>query len=94
MTMETVKVRIFDTEYTLKGDDPALIYRCAEQVDRLMNELHKGRSDRPVLALAILTALNLAESLEAERKKSADPDGFAQSEVTRMIDFTGKLLQS
>lgn len=91
--METVKVHIFDTEYSLKGDDPELIRKCASVVDQTMRDLSRGRSDRSPVALAVIAALNLAEELEMQKKLTEEPDEFYQTEVEKMVRYTTDLLK-
>ncbi|MCK6600886.1 MAG: cell division protein ZapA [Bacteroidetes bacterium] len=91
--METVKVKIMDLEFSLKGEDPDLIRKCAALVDRTMRELNTGRADRSPVALAVLTAINLAEELELLKRMQAEPESFYQTELTRMVGFTQDLLK-
>lgn len=78
---KTVKVKIFNMEYTLKVEDENLAYKVAEYVDRLMNELHNKLPDQSVLTIAILTALNIAEELFRERANR----GYVESEIEDLL---------
>ncbi|MEN3038954.1 MAG: cell division protein ZapA [Candidatus Kryptonium sp.] len=76
-----VKVKIFNTEYTLKVEDEEIAYKVAEYVDKMMNELHKKLPEQSVLTIAILTALNIAEELFRERMNR----GYVESEIENML---------
>jgi len=91
--METTRVRIFDVEYALKGDNPELITKLANQVDQSMRDLNKGLASQSPLSLAVLTALNLAESLEIANAKATEPDLFFENELERMITFADQSIK-
>ncbi|MCS7228675.1 MAG: cell division protein ZapA [Candidatus Kryptonium sp.] len=76
-----VKVKIFNTEYTLKVEDEEIAYKVAEYVDKMMNELHNKLPEQSVLTIAILTALNIAEELFRERMNR----GYVESEIENML---------
>lgn len=76
-----VKVKIFDSEYTLKVEDEELAYKVAEYVDKMMRELHAKLPGHSILTIAILTALNIAEELFRERKDM----GYIESEIEDLL---------
>ncbi len=78
---KTIKVKIFNTEYTLKVEDENLAYKVVEYVDRMMNELHSRLPDQPTLTIAVLTALNIAEELFRERVDR----GYIESEIEDLL---------
>jgi len=78
---KTIKVKIFNTEYTLKVEDEELAYKVAEYVDGLMRELHDKLPNQSVLTIAILTALNIAEELFRERMNK----GYVESEIEDLL---------
>lgn len=78
---KVVKVKIFNTEYTLKVEDEDLAYKVAEYVDKVMNELHNKFPDQSILTIAILTALNIAEELFRERANR----GYVESEIEDLL---------
>lgn len=79
--LKIVKVKIFNTEYTLKVEDEEIAYKVAEYVDKMMNELHNKLPEQSVLTIAILTALNIAEELFRERMNR----GYVESEIENML---------
>lgn len=79
--LKTIKVKIFNTEYTLKVEDENLAYKVAEYVDKVMNELHNQLPYQPTLTIAVLTALNIAEELFRERMNR----GYVEGEIEVLL---------
>ena len=71
MEQKSIRVRIYGSEYPLKVDDEQLTYRSAQQIDRMMSELHTQIPDQPPVTLAVLTALKMSENLIHEQQHSA-----------------------
>lgn len=68
-----LKVNIFGTDYPIKGTtDANYIETVAGYVDKKMREVDKAASLKPVLKVAILAALNIADELFKEREEKAD----------------------
>lgn len=78
---KTIKVKIFNAEYTLKVEDENLAYKAVEYVDKMMNELHSKLPEQSALTLAVLTALNIAEELFRERMNR----GYIESEIEDLL---------
>lgn len=66
-----LKVHIYGTEYPVKGNtDVEYIKQVAEFVDSKMREVDQNIAVVSTLKVAILAALNIADELFKERKKS------------------------
>jgi cell division protein ZapA len=61
MELKSLRVKIYDTEYSLKGEDEELMKEAANYVDSLMNEFSSKISQQTPSTIAVLTALNIAE---------------------------------
>ena len=68
MEQRSIRVRIYGTEYPLRVDDEQLTFRAAQHIDRMMSELHNQLPDQPPTTLAVLSALNVSESLFHEQR--------------------------
>lgn len=79
--LKIVKVKIFNSEYTLKVEDEELAYKVAEYVDKMMRELHDKLPNQSVLTIAVLAALNIAEELFHERRNR----GYMESEIEDLL---------
>lgn len=67
---DILKVRIFDEEYSLRGDaDREYTERVAGYVDQKMREIAQSFSGRPVGKIAVLAALNITDELFSQRRQ-------------------------
>jgi len=82
-----LKVNIFGTEYPVRGTtDPEYILRVAQYVDRKMREVDQAAAGRPVLKVAILAALNIADELFREREQREHPLQAYEERVQRLSE--------
>ncbi|MGQ9561819.1 MAG: cell division protein ZapA [Candidatus Oleimicrobiaceae bacterium] len=82
-----LKVNIFGTEYPVRGTtDPEYILQVAQYVDRKMREVDQAAAGRPVLKVAILAALNIADELFREREERARPIQAYEERVQRLSE--------
>jgi len=71
MEKKVVKVKIFGTEYPIKGDSNVdYIQKIATFVNDKMVEIDKTLSLKSSLKVAILAALNIADELFQEREEN------------------------
>jgi cell division protein ZapA len=68
MDSKSIRVKIFGTEYPLRGEDEELTRQAASYVDSLMNQFHDRIPEHTPATIAVLTALNIAEELLKSRK--------------------------
>ena len=62
-----IKVKIFDTEYNLQGDNPAQVERIANYVDNLMHRINFESPNQSVETISIVSSLNIVESYFKEK---------------------------
>jgi len=66
-------VQIFGQEYKIRGfEDKSYVEKVAGFVDGRMRELAQGSSSLPPERLAVLAALNIADELFQETKKTSE----------------------
>jgi cell division protein ZapA len=66
-------VQIFGQEYKIRGfEDRSYVERVAGYVDEKMKELARNSSSLPQERLAVLAALNIADELLQETRKSTE----------------------
>lgn len=66
-------VQIFGQEYKIRGfEDKSYVQRVAGYVDERMRELSQASSSLSQERLAVLTALNIADELFQESKRSSE----------------------
>jgi len=70
MSSESVRVVIFGTEYSIKGDaDAETTRQVAEYVNSKIAEVHKMTASRDNIKIAVLSALNIAGELFETKAK-------------------------
>jgi cell division protein ZapA len=84
---KSIKVKIFGSEYPLRGESEELTKKVANYVDQMINSIHTKIPEQPPLTVAVLSALNITEDLFKEREKIRNLSGLVESEVGRMNDF-------
>lgn len=81
---KSIKVRIFGSEYPLRGESEEFTRRVASYVDDMISTIHNKIPDQPTLTVAVLSALNITEDLFKEQDR-------ARSVATRVDDELQKL---
>lgn len=61
MPSQSVKVKVYGTDLSLRADNPERVQRAAAYVDGQMTLFHAKAPDQSTSTLAVLTALNVAE---------------------------------
>ena len=87
---KSIKVKIFGSEYPLRGESEELTKRVANYVDQMINSIHSKIPEQPPLTVAVLSALNITEDLLKEREKNKQLSGLFESEIGRINDFLDK----
>jgi cell division protein ZapA len=88
-------VEIFGREYKIRGvADEQYMRRVAGYVDEKMREVSAGSSLPSHDRLAILAALNIADELFQERKRSTDVHSSVEAKAHKLIGILDKNLQS
>ncbi len=87
---ETITVQIHGSEYKLRGDNAARIRDAAEVVNEQMRYVSGKAPTQPTATIAVLAALNTAESLmtEQDRMKRESVD------LIRRIDELNESLEN
>ncbi len=62
-----IKVKIFNSEYNLLGDNPVEVERFAKYVDGIMQRINYQSPNTSVESVAVVSALNIAESFFKEK---------------------------
>jgi cell division protein ZapA len=84
----SVRVEIYDQPYNLRGADPDSILRLAEYVDTKMRLISQQTNTVDSLRLAILAAVNIADELQALKRKY---DSIAGDYNRRTQELAGAL---
>jgi cell division protein ZapA len=86
MDSKSIRVKIFGTEYPLKGEDEELTRQAAAYVDSLMNQFHDRIPELTPAQIAVLTALNIAEELLKSRRINQSTIDEIEEQVKSISD--------
>jgi cell division protein ZapA len=89
---KSIKVKIFGSEYPLRGESEELTKKVAGYVDEMINTIHDKIPEQPPLTVAVLSALNITEDLFKEREKSKSLSTNVEQEIARMTDALDQCL--
>jgi cell division protein ZapA len=84
---KSIKVRIFGSEYPLRGESEESTKRIATYVDEMINTIHAKIPEQPTLTVAVLSALNITEDLFKEREHSRVLQTLVESEVNKLANY-------
>ena len=84
MDKKSIKVRIFGSEYPLRGESEEFTRRVATYVDEMITTIHDKIPEQPTLTVAVLSALNITEELFKERDHAVAVAGLLEDELGKM----------
>jgi cell division protein ZapA len=84
---KSIKVKIFGSEYPLRGDSEEFTRNVATYVDEMISSIHEKIPEQPTLTVAVLTALNITEDLFKEREKSREMATMVRGEIEKLTEF-------
>jgi cell division protein ZapA (FtsZ GTPase activity inhibitor) len=94
MDKKSVKVKIFGSEYPLRGESEEFTKKVATYVDTMINSIHDKIPEQPPLTISVLAALNITEDLLKERDKSESMLQHLENEIIKMSNYLDTTLQS
>lgn len=89
-----IKVTIAGREYSLLGEDEAVIKNAANEVNKQIEELKNLNEDEPSSTITILAALNIAEKFYKNRHQIEVDQEYIVSELQKMSEFLESKLSS
>lgn len=72
MKTSGIKVKIFNSDYNLLGENPQEVERYAKYVDQIMQRINFQSPNTTVESIAVVTALNISESYFREKDQKID----------------------
>ena len=91
---KSIKVKIFGSEYPLRGESEELTKKVASYVDEMINSIHEKIPEQPPLTVAVLSALNITEDLFKEREKNRVVTAYVENEVTHLNEYLDQCLST
>jgi cell division protein ZapA len=90
---KSIKVKIFGSEYPLRGDSEEFTRKVALYVDEMINTIHAKIPEQPTLTVSVLTALNITEELFRERDREKAVVGLVEEEVGKLTNYLDNCLR-
>jgi len=91
---KSIKVKIFGSEYPLRGESEELTKKVASYVDQMINTIHEKIPEQPPLTVAVLSALNITEDLFKERERNRSLLTIIENEMGKINDYLDQSLKS
>ena len=93
MESKSVKVKIFGTEYPLRGESEEMTKQVAKYVDEMIHNVHEKIPEQSPLTIAVLSALNITEELFQEKQNKFSSAVAPCQELEHMIHYLDSCLQ-
>ena len=90
---KSIKVKIFGSEYPLRGESEDLTKKVASYVDQMISTIHDKIPEQPPLTVAVLSALNITEDLFKEREKARVLSSQIELETMKMTEYLDQSFQ-
>jgi cell division protein ZapA (FtsZ GTPase activity inhibitor) len=94
MDRKSVKVKIFGSEYPLRGESEEFTKKVAGYVDTMINSIHDKIPEQPPLTISVLAALNITEDLLKEKDKNREMISNFENEIIKISNYLDTSLQS
>lgn len=90
---KSIRVKIFGSEYPLRGESEEFTRRVAAYVDDMITTIHNKIPEQPTLTVAVLSALNITEDLFKERERMKAIASALESEIAKLNAYLDTCLQ-
>ena len=82
MSQKEIRVRIFNSEYNLQGENSEKVERISDYVDGILNRINTESPNQSEETIAVVTALNIAEDFFREKETRLD----SEKELSQIVD--------
>ncbi|HMS32515.1 MAG TPA: cell division protein ZapA [Ignavibacteria bacterium] len=72
MNQKDIRVKIFNSEYNLQGDNAEKVERISDYLDGIMNRINNESPNQSEETIAVVSALNIAEEYFKEKDFKVD----------------------
>lgn len=94
MERKSVRVKIFGSEYPLRGESEEFTKKVAGHVDAMINSVHDKIPEQPPLTISVLAALNITEDLYKEKEKSSQIVSSLEYEISKIANYLDTSINS
>lgn len=89
---KSVKVKIFGSDFPLRGESEELTQRVANYVDGMIQEIQSKIPEQPPLTISVLAALNITEELIKEKEEIKKVSSIIDDEFVKMHQFVKSII--
>jgi cell division protein ZapA len=89
---KSIRVKIFGSEYPLRGESEEFTRKVASHVDDMINTIHNKIPEQPTLTVAVLSALNVAEDLFKEKEQGVATRKKVEAEIMKISAYLDNCL--
>jgi len=93
MNGKSIKVKIFGSEYPLRGENEDFTKKIATYVDTMISTIHEKIPEQPPLTVAVLSALNITEDLMKERERNQQSLTHLETEIIKLSNYLDNCLE-
>lgn len=72
MNQKDIRVKIFNSEYNLQGENAEKVERISDYLDGIMNRINNESPNQSEETIAVVSALNIAEEYFKEKDSKID----------------------
>ncbi|MBK8552399.1 MAG: cell division protein ZapA [Ignavibacteria bacterium] len=72
MHQKDIRVKIFNSEYNLQGENAEKVERISDYLDGIMNRINNESPNQSEETIAVVSALNIAEEYFKEKDSKID----------------------
>lgn len=90
MNQKDIRVKIFNSEYNLQGENAEKVERISDYIDGIMNRINNESPNQSEETIAVVSALNVAEEYFKEKDLKID----LEKDYSVMIDEMETRLKS
>lgn len=90
MSQKEIRVKIFNSEYNLQGENAEKVERISDYIDGIMNRINNESPNQSEETIAVVSALNVAEEYFKEKDLKID----LEKDYSVMIDEMETRLKS
>ncbi|MCB0728750.1 MAG: cell division protein ZapA [Ignavibacteria bacterium] len=72
MSQKDIRVKIFNSEYNLQGENQEKVERISDYLDGIMNRINSESPNQSEETIAVVSALNIAEEYFKEKDIKSD----------------------
>lgn len=94
MDRKSVRVKIFGSEYPLRGESEEFTKKVAQHVDQMISSVHEKIPEQPPLTISVLAALNITEDYFKEKEKSAQLVSSLEYELSKITNYLDTSINS